>query len=173
MHNCTSVFTKLPKRLEEILGQLLRQDLGNSFSERWLVEAVGKLQQDHETDLNAYISGYLTRLLSVITFSLTENYSKSSQLGDESWKEIQKIFVKYENDRHISRIIPMVNSTARRLQIRPKIIRSRVSLSCSSKNKDKLSHIIHEAFEAYTNGDSSSARDHLRKAIFFFSKDVR
>ncbi|XP_068676094.1 cyclic GMP-AMP synthase-like receptor 2 [Montipora foliosa] len=167
MHNCMSVFTKLPKRLEKILGQLLRQDLGISFSERWLAEAVVKLQQDHETDLNAYISGYLTRLLSVVTFSLTENYSKSSQLGDESWKEIQKIFVKYENDRHISRIIPMVNSTARRLQVRPKIIRSRVSLSCSSKNKDKLSRIIHEAFEAYTNGDYSSARDHLRKAIFF------
>ena len=161
---CMSVFQNLPKRLEETVEMLLRQDLSILHGEMFLHLAAIKLQEVHETGLDAYISGYLTRLLSVITFSITENYTVSSQLGEESVDEMKRIFANYDKDRHISRIIHMVNSNIRRLKLCPKLIRSRVSFECNSSIKDKMSRLVHEAFEAYTNGDYLMAKDYIRKA---------
>ena len=157
------VFQNLPKRLNESVGMLLRQDLSIPHGEMCLDLAAIKLQEVHVTGLDAYISGYLTRLLSVITFSITENYAVSSQMGEESVKEMKRIFAKYDEDRHISRIIPMVNSNIRRLELCPKLIRSRVSFECNSSSKDKMSRLMHEAFEAYTNGDYLMAKDYIRR----------
>ena len=159
-----TVFQNLPSQLEEVVGWLLRQDLGISSGETWLNEAVVRLQDVHETVVDAYISGYLTRLLSVITFSLTENYTKSSELGKESLEEMTRIFAKYSYDRHISRIVHMVNSNVRRLELRPKLIRLRFSSESISLNRDKMSRLVHEAFEAYIKGDCLMAMNYIRKA---------
>ena len=99
-----------------------------------------KWQEVHKSRLDTYISGYLTRLLSVITFSITENDAVSSQMGEESVKEMKRIFAKYDKDRHI----------ICHLELCPKLIRSRVSFESNSSSKDKMSRLVHEAFEAYT-----------------------
>ena len=160
-----TIFQNLPKRLDENVGMLLSQDLNIPPNEMYLNLSAIKLQEVHKTRLDAYISGYLTRLLSVITFSITENYAVSSQMGKESVKEMKRIFAKYDKDRHISRIIPMVSSNIRHLELCPKLIRSRVSFESNSSSKDKMSRLVHEAFEAYTNGDCLVAKDYIRKAV--------
>ena len=160
----TTIFQNLPQRLKENVGMLLSQDLNIPHSEMCLNLSAIKLQDVHKTRLDAYISGYLTRLLSVITFSITENYTVSCQMGEDSVKEMKRIFANYDNDRHISRIIPMVNSNIRRLKLCPKLIRSRVSFESNSSSKDKMSRLVHEAFEAYTNEDRLVAKDYIRKA---------
>ena len=159
-----TIFQTLPKRLKENIGVLLSQDLDIPPSEMCLNLSAIKLQEVHKTRLDAYISGYLTRLLSVITFSISENYALSSQMGEESVKEIKRIFANYDKDRHISRIIPMVNSNIRHSESYSKLIRSRVSFESNSSSKDKMRRLVHEAFEAYTNGDCLVAKDYIRKA---------
>ena len=162
----TTVFQNMPQQLQETLESLLRQDLGIPSNEMGLNLAMVKLEDVHQTGLEAYIAGYLTRLLSVITFSMTENYAESRQLGEASWEEMKRIFEKYDYDHHISRIIHMVNSCIRRLEPSSRVIRSRITPERSSSEADKQSRLVHEAFEAYTKGDFSMAMEFIRKADF-------
>ena len=69
----STIFQNMPKLLGETIENLLHQDLGIPSGEMTLNLAMVKLERIHHTGLEAYIAGYLTRLLSVITFSLTEN----------------------------------------------------------------------------------------------------
>lgn len=86
----TNIFQNMPKLLGETIENLLRQDLGIPTDEMRLNLAMVKLEITHHTGLEAYIAGYLTRLLSVITFSLTENYEESHELGKASWEEMKE-----------------------------------------------------------------------------------
>ncbi|PFX13740.1 Protein MB21D2 [Stylophora pistillata] len=158
------IFQNIPCRLQVILGNLLRQDLGVPSSERWLSLAMVKLKSSRQTRLEAYIDGYLTRLLSVITFSLTENFMQTRQQGEASWEEMERIFAKYDHDHHISRIIDMVNSCICRLEPSSRVIRSRITPEHSSCKADEMSRLVHEAFEAYTKGSFSTAMEYIRHA---------
>ncbi len=83
-----AVFDNLSRHMLEEVVALLQQDLQVQSRWQWLDNASLHLHHVHKTGPNNYISGYLTRLLSVITFSITENYRKSNQMGDESIGEI-------------------------------------------------------------------------------------
>ena len=123
-----------------------------------------KWQEVHKSRLDTYISGYLTRLLSVITFSITENDAVSSQMGEESVKEMKRIFAKYDKDRHI----------ICHLELCPKLIRSRVSFESNSSSKDKMSRLVHEAFEAYTEmGTVWWQRTTFERQILFDSRLIQ
>lgn len=124
--------------------------------------AAENLRELHEIGPGAYIAGYLTRLLSVITFSLTENYTKSRQLGEESFEEMKRLFAQYEDDLHVTRIIHMVNSNIRRLDPNNSLLIR--SPSNGSLYVDKISRLAHEAFEAYSQGDIVLARNYVRRA---------
>lgn len=157
-----TVFQNLPEKLRESVGMLLRQDLNSPLGKIWPDVALSNLQELHEIGPGAYIAGYLTRLLSVITFSLSENYAKSRQLGEESFEEMKRLFAKYEDDRHVRRIVHMVNSNIRRLD--PNNSRLIRSFDNSSLNMDKMSRLAHEAFEAYSQGDVVLAKNYVRRA---------
>ena len=93
---------------------------------------------------------------------MTENYTKSCRLSEESLEEMKRIFAEDQCDHHISRIIHMVNSNIRSSELRSKLIRSRVSPECCSR--DKMSLLVHEAFEAYTKVDYLMTTCYIRKA---------
>ena len=93
---------------------------------------------------------------------MTENYTKSCRLSEESLEEMKRIFAKDQCDHHISRIIHMVNSNIRSSELRSKLIRSRVSPEYCSR--DKMSLLVHEAFEAYTKVDYLMTTCYIRKA---------
>lgn len=160
--DCINVFQNLPVKLEESVGMLLRQDLNSPAEEVWTNVALLKLRELHEIGPGAYIAGYLTRLLSVITFSLTENYVKSRELGEESFEEMKRLFAKYEDDHHVGRIVHMVNSNVRRLD--PNNSRLIRSPDNSYLVMDKMSRLAHEAFEAYSEGNVVLARNYIRRA---------
>ena len=158
----STIFQNMPKLLRETVENLLRQDLGIPSGEMTLNLAMVKLERIHHTGLEAYIAGYLTRLLSVITFSLTENYEESHELGKASWEEMKRIFAKYDHDQHVSRIIHMVNSCISRLDPGSRVICSRTGPEDCSIKSDNMSRLVHEAFEAYTKGDLTGAIEYIR-----------
>ena len=81
----------------------------------WIEIAKQNLSKVHSRGPDAYIAGYLTRLLSVITFSMLENFDKSEEQGKESVEEMRRLFLKYRGDSHIARLIPFVNTCIERV----------------------------------------------------------
>lgn len=159
-----TIFQNMPYRLQMILENLLQKDLGIPTSEKWLNVAMVKLKSIRQTGLEVYIDGYLTRLLSVITFSVTENFAQSRQQGEASWEEMERIFAKYDHDHHICRLADMANSCICRLEPSSRVIGSRTTPEHSSCTADEMSRLVHEAFEAYTEGTFSTAMEYIREA---------
>lgn len=128
---------------------LLRQDLrlSEEGDKNWLSKAEIILDRLHEGfGRAAYIDGYLTRLLSLVTNSLYENVQKREALA-HTISKIQEVFRDFSSDGNIVRLIPMVNATlehldaANRIDSRP--------IACS--REDGVSISVHVAFQHYLN----------------------
>lgn len=115
-----------------------------------------KVLQTEITNSKAYLNGYLTRLLSVITFSIYEN--KVQGTLEVAINRIRSVFLSYREEQHISRIIPMVNATLGRMHVNG----STVEPICLYGNKlcstvDKISEKAHFAFEAFHHKEFETA----------------
>ncbi|KAK3094083.1 hypothetical protein FSP39_023997 [Pinctada imbricata] len=95
-----------------------------------------------------YIDAYLVRLLSVTTFSLYENVLQGTLQSAIS--RVTEVFTDYtKRDRHIHRIIPMVNATLEHLQLSSNLNLNLIRSSHPDKEGDRVSILVHQAFEAY------------------------
>ena len=158
-----SIINDMGQLLPVIIENLLKRDLCvlRKGAETWCDSALVTLKAKRQIGLEAYIDGYLTRLLSVITFSLTENFMQSHQQGKASWEEMGRIFARYHHDRHICRIIHMVNLCIHRLSADAKAIPLPEHFLFHS---DKISVLVHTAFEAYIQSSYPKAMEYIRKA---------
>lgn len=82
-------------------------------------------------------------------------------MGEEFVKEIKRIFVKYDKDCYISRIIFMVNFDICCLELCFKFICLRVFIESNFLCMDKMSCLVYEVFEVYINGDCLVVKDYI------------
>ena len=143
----SNVFEHIESNVLDLLEKHLQSELKIVETEDWLESAkLALVKYAEEPSLQEYVDGYLTRLLSVITFPLGRSDTKNKK---HDVKKIKETFLKYENHKHIDRIVPMVNATIRR-------ITSDESLDVPVGNQkqehatsagDKLSVLAHQVFE--------------------------
>lgn len=107
--------------------------------------AVRNIDQLETSDkMERYIAGYLTRLLSMTTFSLHENYLKG-QLN-EAFDSVRRVLESYKSDKHVRKIINAINIFVISIGSRDPIL---IKLVPNQSNCQSLSEIAHAAFELY------------------------
>ncbi|CAG2253502.1 unnamed protein product [Mytilus edulis] len=108
-----SFYNKNFERDTEIILQavtdLLRSDLDiSSDSGSMLKDARSQLRLLASQEImDSYIGGYLTRLLSMTTFSLFENELQGTLM--ESIDNIRTVFSSYQADKHLKKIVNAIN----------------------------------------------------------------
>lgn len=126
---------------------LLRQDLrfSGEVDKNWLSQAEIIVDRLHEgLGRAAYINGYLTRLLSLVTNSLNENMQRKETLA-YTISKIQEVFREFSRNGNIVRLIPMVNGTLEHLDATSRI--DNHPIACS--REDNVSISVHVAFQHY------------------------
>nr|XP_022338643.1 uncharacterized protein LOC111134116 [Crassostrea virginica] len=157
----TDVVHNQDKMIEE-LHFLVQRDLkitGNSDG-KWISQAMGKIDElNTENRRIVYINGYLTRLLSLITYSLFEN-QESGKL-DEAIRKIQDLFKQFTDDDNICRIIPIVNIGIEHLNVSSSNILTIDNSFVTTSSVDKISTQVHVAFDHYLCGKLQDAQQIL------------
>ncbi|CAC5359887.1 unnamed protein product [Mytilus coruscus] len=138
-------FERDTKMISQAVTDLLRSDLDiSSDSGNMLNVARSKLRLlASQERIESYIGGYLTRLLSMTTFSLFENELQGTLT--ESIDNIRTVFSSYQTDKHLKKIINAINIFIVSVQTRNTVI---IKLIPSHLNRfDNLTEIAHAAFE--------------------------
>ena len=138
------LFSSIESNILDLIEDHLQSELKISKKVEWFEDAKTALvQYESEGLLQKYVNGYLTRLLSVITFPL----GRSEKGKTDDITKIQEIFSRFSHNDKIVRLISMVNPTIRRITGDNShdipIDRQRYPL----RKEDKLSILAHEAFE--------------------------
>lgn len=146
-----SFYNKNFERDTEIISQavtdLLRSDLDiSSDSGSMLKDARSKLRLLASQEMmDSYIGGYLTRLLSMTTFSLLENELQGTLT--ESIDNIRTVFSFYQADKHLKKIVNAINIFIVSVQTRNPTI---IKLIPNHFNWfDDITETAHAAFELY------------------------
>ena len=138
------------------IQQLLQYDLKIQGTTTGEIVSSGLKVLQEEMNNDAYLGGYLTRLLSVITFSLYENQLQETL--EVATNRIRKVFHSYSEEKHIGRIIPMINATLTRMCVDGSSVSPLSLHECKMYNVDKISEKAHLAFEAYYHKEFETAR---------------
>lgn len=142
------------KTIEDELHILLRRDLliSDSDDETWIKMAVEQIQILQTGSKKCiYINSYLTRLISLIIYSLYEN-KEQNNLGI-AVSRMQNLFSEYPGNKNVHRMISMVNATLERLDTSNN---SKITIDTSLDTcslADNISRKVHIAFEAYLHKD--------------------
>ena len=114
------IFAHIESKVLDLLEKHLQSELKIMESKDWLESAKSTLDRYEGSNeggrnvyLDEYVNGYLTRLLSVITFPLCRSDTHNNKKHDI--KKVQDMFFRYKESKHTSRIAPMVNASIRRI----------------------------------------------------------
>ena len=146
----------LTQDISSNIEKLLRYDLKIKATDAGEILRTGLKALEEELPNDAYVAGYLTRLLSVITFSLYENEIQGTL--EIAVRRVRKLFELYQEDKHIGRIIPMVNATLSRMLINALPPQALSQHDVQVYDVDKVSKKAHFAFEAYRHKEFQLAK---------------
>ena len=151
------IFAHIGTKVSDLLEKHLQSELKITESKDWLESAKSTLEKKAEEGgnvfLDEYVNGYLTRLLSVITFPLCRNDTDDNKKKDI--KKIQDTFLRYKENKHIIRIVPMVDASIRRIAGDQSLdVLFGIQHGTSLVDGDRLSIHAHHVFEKVI-GDQS------------------
>ena len=154
----------LNEEISSNIEKLLRYDLKIKATDAGEIVRTGLKALEEELPNDAYVAGYLTRLLSVITFSLCEN--EVQETLEIAVRRVRKVFQLYKEDKHIGRIIPMVNATLSRMLINASPPQNLSLHDVQVYDVDEVSKKAHFAFEAYHHKEFEKARQIINEIEF-------
>ena len=145
------IFSSTESNVLDLIESHLQSELKITNKSEWFEGTKTALAQyEGEGLLQKYVNGYLTRLLSVITFPLGRNETDKT----DNISKIQETFSRFSQNKNIVRLKPMVNPTIRRIvgdsSFDIPIDRQR----CPTSKEDELSILAHEVFECLIKDQS-------------------
>ena len=158
MANYRKKLASIHVEISNNITQLIKYDLKiPETTAKEIISSGFKVLQEEVANNEAYLSGYLTRLLSVITFSLYEN--KLQGTLEVAVNRIRDVFQLYREEKHIGRIIPMVNATLDRIHVNGFTTVEPISIHDNKVQSvaDSISEKAHLAFEAYHHKEFETA----------------
>lgn len=145
--------------------ELLYADLNISFDQQ---NAFSRVESELRTlaspdKMEIYIRGYLTRLLSLITFSLFENKIKGTLF--KAVENICIVLESYKDDKHLTKIINVINVFLASVQTRNEVILRLIPCENTVQvNQENLciTVVSHAAFELYASGNFQGVESMLK-----------
>jgi hypothetical protein len=147
------------RKIQEIISHDTKTELSGGWGS-WLKRTNNLLMSRQERGISeTWISGYLTRLLSVIAYCLRK--SQSQDRVNHGAGNLVKLMQIYEKDKYIRRVISFILS----------LLKEVYCIDVFSKFETvvvmpfhAVSHVIHKAFYCYEKHDLKGVRTYLAEA---------